>query len=171
MGTAITSLLLLLALPAVLDSFPNGAGSCGKNAIMNAQGPHSFLPNLGGGELAGNFHVLLDSIQVLDVNKTNQVMIGVNHDIQILGANSSFVFRGFLIRLEGDSDITKSLSTINNDANVQVAATECIIRENVGGLTHTNREDKESIHGEMNLLQVGRYVLDVTVVVSTEYNQ
>jgi hypothetical protein len=151
-------------------AFPGGAGSCasGRDAIAN-NGPHSSLPNSGGGELTGgNLRVLVNGAELsVGGGVNNRVSVGVDHAIEISGTAGA-VFRGFLLRLDGEADTTDYLST--NDNLAKVATSQCVSGQGVGGLTHTSRVDKATVRGVVHVAEPAMYVLDVSVVVSTKYS-
>ena len=139
----------MLALQSVYP-FPTGAGSCdsGSAAVLNPLSPHGFLPNIGGGGLSDKGYTVLLEGKQLFLEGVNEVPVGAEYEIELSGD----YFRGFLIRLDGDADATEALWS--DDANVQTSD-HCVASANVGGLTHTNRSDKNGISASLQFSDPG----------------
>ena len=149
------------------DAFSTSAGSC--NAGVPLQGAHILNEQLGGGPLSDNgFEVRLNG-STLDSESENDVPLsGVDsaHDLTLVAAADGTFFRGFLIRIEGeDIDTREYLEVPEGDDNMIVASL-CILVEDVGGVSHTNNNEKTEATALLRLTETAtNLVMDVTMVV------
>ena len=124
---------------------------------------------LGGGALSDNgFEVRLNRV-ALDSESANDVPVTVSeetHDLQLVAAAASTFFRGFLIRIEGENvDTTDYLDIPEGDVNIQVVSL-CVLIEEVGGVAHTNNNEKTEITALLRLIEpTNNLSMDVTMVV------
>lgn len=158
----VASLLLFLA-PSVIHALPSGAANCagGRAAVgvTHMQGSVTEGTLEKGGIQVSIGDTLLVAGEV--------VQIPANRDLSWNLNATKRPLRGFLIRAEdsaGKADTTLALSAQDEDA--QVAHTVCLNAFNVGGVTHTNNNQKRTIAGHFRLDEVvDALQLDVTIVI------
>lgn len=147
------------------SALPTGAGGCDAGDAVG--GTHLNRDQLETGTLAENgFEVRLDG-ELLIPEEPFDFSVGDDHTIQLTATFDGTFFRGFLIRLEGDIFVDTTQALIPPAENGEIQQSElCIDDQDVGGLTHTNRADKTSISGILNLdLEAQDLQMDVTMVV------
>jgi hypothetical protein len=146
-------------------ALPSGAGNC--------VGGHAAV---GASHLSGN--VKNDTLErggiTLTIGNTllqvgTVARLPAQQDLRWNLTSTKRPFRGFLIRAEDASvanavDTTGALSQL--DEHAQVAETVCVSAFNVGGVTHTNNNQKRSVTGIFRSDEpVDELQLDVTIVV------
>lgn len=153
-------LLAFLLLPLLLPrtkAFPYGAGDCpgGRAAVY---GSHMIGDFTTGDLDDGGIRFEIDGTS-LDPGDT----ITVDGTLDTHTWSLSGGFRGFLVRLEGDADFSDAF--VSNGGGVQDSD---LCSGNVGGATHTDRDDKDDVSGE--LILEGNAEVDVTVVIENFYD-
>jgi len=181
MNTWLSLLLLLVLVPSSVvhvnvSAYPTAAGSC--PALQSAVGmPHvnGGRPETTGSLTDGGFQLLLNGDPVA-AGKPSSFKVGEEQSIELKGFISSF--KGFLIRFgpppdgpPGLVDLREAIYPTSDDedssTNTQIADSTCVDQQQVGGLTHTNRNDKTSITGTLIVTTpVQGLSMDVTVVVA-----
>ena len=104
--------------------------------------------------------------QVLRMGEVAKLPVG--EDLQWVLNATDRPLRGFLIRGEDRSDDAPADTTdafVSTDRKSQVAETVCISAFNVGGVTHSNNNQKRFVQGTFRMYQpVQELQIDVTVV-------
>lgn len=175
-------LLLIASLSAsVALGFPTGSGAC------PAAKPAVGAPHLNKDEFKADSDIdLADAPQnfTLTLNgdslnlaggATVAFTIGQAHTLEL---SSEGPFKGFLIRMgpqpsvsEFLTDFTEALAP-KDDSNVQVEQTHCVDNENVGGVSHTNANDKNKITATLQMDEPASDILvDITVVIANNGNK
>ena len=165
------TIFLLCTVSNFVYAYINGAGSC--DAGVPVQGSHVLNEQLGGGPLSDNgFQVRLNGA-TLDSEAQNDVAISeVPQELQLVAAAENTFFRGFLIRIEGDDvDTTEYLDVPEGDENIRVVSL-CVLVEDVGGVSHTNNDEKTEATALLRLPEVAMNLrMDVTLVVQNRDGQ
>lgn len=168
MALRFTSLLLLLA---GTNALPSGAGNCvGGTAAV---GVTHLQGDVTEGSLEDGGLTLSIGDQVLTVGETIKLPFG--EDLQWVLNATERPLRGFLIRGEDRSDDAPADTTAafaSVDRKSQVAETVCVNAFNVGGVTHTNNNQKRFVKGTFRMDQRVREIqIDVTVVMKNRNGQ
>jgi hypothetical protein len=152
----VAPLLLLTLTSPFAAAFPNGAGACpeGEAAVAGEHVSDSNGINIQTGELEdGGFQFAIGG-QNLGGGGLFVLVAGEIYDWSLSGPP----FRGFLVRLEGNSD------AFFDSGNGVQPASACF--GNVAGLTHTNSDARQQVGGTLMLDEMTTGLsLDVTVVV------
>lgn len=123
----------------------------------------------GNGELAdGEFAVIVGG-ETLEVDEPMELEAGITYSISLesIGQGPGAIsFRGHLLRLnEGDEGISTVNSFLVSDPSSQIAGA-CILQDQVGGLSHTDSDEKMQAQGQIRMLEADtNVVLEVWVVV------
>lgn len=161
------TLFVFFALLSSSSAFPNGAGFCarGRDAIMTPGLPHSTNRQVGGMDLADVGLVVSLDDEIMDPSQPFDFIIDRDYKLSITSTQNTTTFRGFLMRLDAnDADVFTYdyLKARGDDIKLSFL---CRTVELVGGLTHTTRNDKESVAGTLNVdRETMGMALDVTVV-------
>jgi hypothetical protein len=153
----------------IVDAFPTGTGSCdaGDAAILAPSSSHATNSQVGGTNLTDFGITVALNGELLDPTVAKDFMTGENHTLTITAKDAPFL--GFLARIEGSGDdmFLDTTSALTSDsADVQVAVSTCINVNRVGGVSHTNSNEKESVSAILNMDDpAAGLLLDVTVVI------
>ncbi len=157
-----TQLLFIAPLCKSALAYPYGAGSCaaGNNAIG---GSHLSRSIVTGSLDQGGFFVSLGGAKLV-AGSTSSFTINTDTPLTITGTLKTY--RGFIARLGGTGGVsTVTALSGGSSSDIQVAF-PCTGGEGVGGVTHTNNNDKSAITATLNLgAAASGMPLDVTVVV------
>jgi hypothetical protein len=123
----------------------------------------------GDGELADGEFAIIVGGETLEVDEPVELEAGITYSISLEsigqgpGASS---FRGHLLRLnEGDEGISTVNAFLVSDPSSQIAGA-CILQDQVGGLSHTDSDEKNNAGGQIRMLEADtNVVLEVWVVV------
>ena len=177
---AIPNLLVALSLAAstfiVTDAYPSAAGSC-PAGVAAVGSPHSDggRPETTGP--LGQGGVTLSLNGVLLEGKPAEFRVGEVNEL-VLEA-TGVPMKGFLIRVgppegvENSVDLRDSIYPVEEDGVAsedliaKIAESTCVGTEQVGGLTHTSRDEKTSVTANLFVeSEIEGLSLDVTVVMS-----
>lgn len=143
---------------------PNQPGSCNSPDPLGEA--HLFNGFDGGTELSDfGLEVRIDG-EALVPSSPFEVQSQTNYTIELLQADqASFPFRGFLLRLAGETvDATNYLSASTDDANIQEFA--ICYTALAGGLSHNANSAKTQVSGYLYVDDiVNGLVLEATVVI------
>ena len=151
--------LFVAAKPAVGSPHLNKAGFDEDADLDLADAPQNFTLTLNG--------------ESLSIAGETAVSFPINQ-AHTLELSSDEPFKGFLIRLgplpsesEFLTDFTMALTPQDgNDANVKVEQTHCIDIENVGGVTHTDSNEKNRVTAMLQMDEpASDMIMDITVVI------
>jgi hypothetical protein len=153
----------------IVDAFTTGAGSCkaGTDAILVPGLPHATNSQVGGTALADFGITVALNGELLNTTAPTDFMTGDNHTLTITATDAPFL--GFLARIDGSGDdmfLDTTLALASNSTDVQVALSTCINVNRVGGVTHTDSNEKESVSAVLRMDDpADGLLLDVTVVI------
>lgn len=161
----VSALLGLVARVAL--AFPVGAGSCpkGEDAVGGTHLADSASKFRTGSLAEGGIEVAINGV-ALDPERPFNIMAGTLHTWSIsVAEDAPKPFKGFLVRLEGDNLDAREAFIPGPNKDVQEAIV-CTVNDAVGGVTHTDRNPKRFVSGELILDDPSDEIsLDVTVVV------
>lgn len=169
--------LLLVLLVGTATALPSGAGNCpgGRAAV----GVTHLEGDVTEGTLEKGGFTLTVGDQLLTVGEI--ATLPLKQDLMWTLNATQRPLRGFLIRTEDRSDdaavdtreaLSADLPLLNGDGDdmnseVQVAETVCINAFSVGGVTHTNNNQKRMVSGTFRMDQaVKELQVDVTIVIA-----
>ena len=123
-----------------------------------ADAPQNFVLTLNGNPLS------------LDGRGSTSFPINQAHTLEL---SSEIPFKGFLIRLgpqpgvsEFVTDFTEALQP-SSSTDMKVEETHCVDIENVGGVTHTNSDDKTMVTAFLQMNEPAKdIIMDITVVIT-----
>jgi hypothetical protein len=151
----------------IAAAWPNGAGRC-IPAEAAVSGSHLSRATVRTGSLeeAGYSVAFHGKVLAADGTIAKYFGLGETHPLEITGSTTTF--KGFLMRLGAPDGSTVStvdaLNGVDGDSSVQVASV-CTDGEGVGGVTHTNNDDKTAMAATIFMTEaVEGLTLDVTVV-------
>ncbi|CAB9514038.1 receptor-like protein kinase [Seminavis robusta] len=145
-----------------VGAFPGGAGDC-PEARAAVGGPHLGFPTVTTGSLEEGQLQFEVNGGSLAVGEPNEITVGDMHTWTLEITDG--IYRGFLVRLGGGDSGVDTVESIKSDLDIVQPASAC---ENfqVGGVTHTNAEDKTIIEGTLSVdAKSANMPLDVTVVI------
>jgi len=156
---------LALLFSNAIHALPTGAGNCpgGRAAV----GVTHLTGNVTEGTLEQGGIVVIVGDNVLSPTTVTQLPLG--QDLYWSINATKRPMRGFLMRAEdrsddGGKDTSQSLNG-KEDKHVQLATTVCVSAFGVGGVTHTNNNQKRSVSGTFRMDEVVKELqLDVTIV-------
>ena len=156
------SFLVFLSLFGSTTAAPNGASACpGGMAAVGA--PHFRQGATTNGTLAEGGVSLTIGDTTLAAGDKFEAAPGERFSLTVVAANAPF--RGILVRLECQTDLSGALSTWSLDLLQGAAA--CAQDDNfVDGMTHTSNVDKSVVEMEIGLDTVTTVSMDVTVVMA-----
>lgn len=157
--TFTTAVLVLVCycctlLPTVYAS-PTGASSCEEGGAVGST--HLTNPITGTLE-TGSFEVLIGGTPLL-FGGVNTVPVTSTLDVSV-APTTGRTFRGALVRIEGSSTTTVLTAGTNAQVSMLCDGITAV------GITHFDNTDKTEFGGTVSVMEVGDYVVDVTVVVS-----
>jgi hypothetical protein len=167
------SLLTLAALVSSTWAYPTGTGGCLRNGFGSVGYSHQNRPTVISGafsDFPGRLQVLisendLSTATLLSPETAFDVEVGKTYTLFITG---DLAFRGFLYRLESTDgvDTTIALDVQDGDLNAQVAIIPCVQDARVGGVTHTNNDEKNEARALLTMDEPSqKLLLDVTAVI------
>ena len=175
MKIQILPLLLALALstvPRAAEAYPTAAGSCPAGMVA-VQSPHvgADRPETTGSLADGGLVLWMNGVPLGD-DKPASFRVGEVNLLELTGP----AFRGFLIRVgppagaDNAVDLREAIfPASDDDTTSQIADATCVSTEQVGGLTHTSRDDKTNVTGSLLVESaIEGLSIDVTVVLSNE---
>lgn len=160
------ALLLHLSWLLKVVAFPSQAGHCEAGPIdaQNVTNGHATYPDSpdGGTITNGGYHITVDGVALDDLN-TNTLVAGTDYTVRIESIDSinPSLFRGFLVRLNGDSTTKDAFTPVGG--NIQLHPV-CVVNE-VAAVTHNLNDDKTMVEFTLNLPEnIPAIDLDVTVL-------
>ena len=151
------------------NAFPTSTGSCdaGTGAILRPGFSHATNAQVGTGPL-GDFgiNVTLNG-DLLVPDTPTDIMTMMEYNLTIVASDNPFT--GFLSRIEGSGDdpfLDTTSALAPYDSQAQVAVGTCIYVNRVGGVSHTNNDQKTSVSTKLQMDDpAAGLLLDITVVV------
>ena len=156
------SILLLISLFHSVAAFPTGAGGCGGGGAAVGGTHLDGSKTLTSGSLAeAGFSLLLDGSAL-----ENNFVLDLDSDsILTLVATGGTPFKGVLMRVEATDVDVQDTAALTPDDNVQAAG---VCEAPVGGVTHSNSDDKTTASATLRFETATEITLDVTVVVQND---
>ena len=160
-------LAVALLVANVVNGFQFGPGSC--DSGVPVQGNHILYQQVGGGQLSDNgFEVRLNGDALQPGATRNVPVISEDYELTLATTIGGTFFRGFLIRIEGQDgvDTTEFLNVPDGAQDMVQVLPLCVNLEEVGGVGHTNNDQKTDITSLLRLAEnAGNLTMDVTMVV------
>lgn len=162
---------LILSVTFTVDAYPTRAGHCESGAEIGeaSGGVHG---RIGSGILGeGNFTISVNGT-VLDGDEVLELVAGENYTVIVDG---SAPFRGVLLRISGinGEEMQDSLQVIDNTTQLllstgEKSGFESACAEDVAGLCHNSRADKNNITTELMVQEDSDVLVEVTIVTNND---